>query len=241
LASTIYEQVVEDIQLKINKGILKPGDMIPSETSLAKEYNTTRMTIRKGLTLLIEGGYIYSVPGKGSFICEPDQDKHILQFNEMDIINEYADKTKLLEVNIISPTEELIKQLNVKTSQKIVVIRRLSYSHNEPFAYDIKYLLYDKGRPIVEEEIHYTSFPEIIAARISPFSVKNELTIWVKRAQGEEMQFLKVAEGHPLMVVEQKLFDDQNHPVGWGKIFYRGEYCRLHAVSSFNGRVKRPF
>ncbi|MCR4435735.1 MAG: GntR family transcriptional regulator [Eubacteriales bacterium] len=241
MASTIYEQVVEDIRSKINKGILKPGEMIPSESSLCKEYNTTRMTVRKGLALLTEGGYIYSVPGKGSFVCEPDHNRHILHFNEMDIIKEHADRTQLLEVNIISPTEELIKQLQLKRKQKTVVIRRLSYSQREPFAYDIKYLPYDKGKPIVEEVIQYATFPEIVAARMSLFSVKNELTIWVKKAQGEEIKFLKTEEGHPLMVIEQKLFDDGNKPVGWGKIYFRGEYCHLHAVSSFNDRIKRTF
>ncbi|MCR4435739.1 MAG: GntR family transcriptional regulator [Clostridiales bacterium] len=206
MASTIYEQIVQDIRFKINRGALKPGGMIPSESSLCREYNTTRMTVRKALALLTEGGYIYSVSGKGSFVCEPDHNRHILHFNE---------------------------------KQKTVVIRRLSYSQREPFAYDIKYLPYDKGKPIVEEVIQYATFPEIVAARMSLFSVKNELTIWVKKAQGEEIKFLKTEEGHPLMVIEQKLFDDGNKPVGWGKIYFRGEYCHLHAVSSFSDRTKR--
>lgn len=238
MASTIYEKVVEDISSKINRGILKPGAMIPSESNLCKVYGTTRMTIRKGLSLLTEGGYIYSVPGKGSFVREPDHNKHILHFNEMDIINEFADMTKILEVDIITPKKELIETLQLKKNQKIVVVRRLSYCQKEPFAYDIKYLPYDKGKPIVEEVIQYASFPELVALKSSPFSVKNELTISVKKAQGEEINFLKVSEGHPLMVIEQKLFNEVNEPVGWGKIFYRGEYCHLHAVSSFNERVK---
>lgn len=232
MASTIYEQVVEDIKLKINSGILKPGEMIPSESSLSKEYSATRMTIRKGLSLLTEGGYIFSVPGKGYFVCEPDKNKHILHFNEMDIINEHVVRTQLLEVNIISPTKELMKQLRIEKNQKVVVIRRLFHARKEPFAYDIKYLPFDKGKPIVEEIIQYATFPEIVAGRTSLFSVKNELTIWVKRAQGDEMNFLKVEEGHPLLVIEQKLFGNENKPMGWGQIFYRGEYCHLHAVST---------
>lgn len=232
MASTIYEQVVEDIKLKINKGILKPGEMISSESSLSKEYNTSRTTIRKGMALLTEGGYVYSIPGKGYIVCEPDNNKHILHFNEMDIINEHAVRIQLMEVNIISPSKELMKHLRIEKNQKIVIIRRLFHSRKEPFAYDVKYLPFDKGKPIVEEVIQYATFPEIVAGRTSLFSIKNELKIWVKKAQGEEMKLLKVDEGHPLMVIEQKLFGIENKPMGWGQIFYRGEYCHLNAISS---------
>ena len=232
MAATIYERVFEDILLKINTGVLKPGSLLSSESRLAKEYTSTRTTIRKGLSLLTESGYIYSIPGKGYLVCEPNNNKHILNFNEMDLINEHSIRTQLLEVNIISPTKELMKQLQIEKTKKIVVIRRLFHSRKEPFAYDIKYLPFDKGNPIVEEVIQYATFPEIVARRASLFSIKNELKIWVKKAQGDEVKFLKVDEGHPLMVVEQRLFENENKPIGWGQIFYRGEYCHLHAIST---------
>jgi len=232
LALTIYEQVAEDIKFKINQGIIKPGYKLPSETDFAREYNTTRMTIRKGLTLLTEGKYIYSVPGKGYYVCKPDNNKHILYFNEMQIINEYSVGTKLLEVNIIPPTKELIKKLGLEHKQKLVIIRRLFHARKEPFAYDIKYLPFDKGKPVVEEIIQYATFPEIVTSMAPLFSVKKELEIFVQKAKGEELKYLKVEEGHPLMVVEQLLYGNENKPIGWGQIFYRGEYCHLHAVST---------
>ncbi|MCR4437393.1 MAG: GntR family transcriptional regulator [Clostridiales bacterium] len=237
MASTIYERIVEDIRQKINKGIYAPGEMIPSENSLCREYGASRITIRKSLALLAEGGFIYSVPGKGSFVRKPNNDFHILHFNEMDIIKGHVDKIVLLGVKIIVPTGELIRQLKINKNQKVVVIRRLFYSKKDPFAYDVKYLPYDKCKPIVEEVIQYATFPELVSLSTPLFSLRKELTIGAENAQGEEQKALKVEKGHSLLVVEQKLFSDEDKPVGWGKIYYRGEYCHLRAVSSFNERV----
>ncbi|MEL7654919.1 MAG: GntR family transcriptional regulator [Bacillota bacterium] len=231
MAVTIYEQVFEDIKNNINKGIIKPGDMIPSESSLSKEYNASRMTIRKGLFLLTEGGYIYSVPGKGYIVCQPNKQKHILEFDEIDVISQNAVRSQLLEVNIIPATKELKKLLALDNNQKVIIIRRLFHSKKEPFAYDVKYLPFDKGKPIIEEIIEYANFPEIVASYTPIFSVRNELTISVKEAGEKEVEFLKVREGYPILVIEQRLYEDENKPAGWGQIFYRGEYCNLRAVS----------
>ncbi|MBN2039408.1 MAG: GntR family transcriptional regulator [Spirochaetes bacterium] len=232
MALTIYEQVVEDIQQKINKGILKPGDMIPSENELSKKYNTSRMTIHKGLTQLAGKGYIYSVQGKGNFVCAPDS-KYFLHFSEKELIDEYLDRMKLLEVNIIKPADEIRKHLKASKNDKVIIIRRIFSSEKGPFAYDTKYLPYKKAKPIVEQIIDYATFPEIVANMETLFSVKNEIILSTKAADMEEVEHLKVKKGYPLMVIEQKYLNYKDEPIGWGLLLIKNEFCKLHAVSSF--------
>ncbi len=233
MALTIYEQIIEDIQKKISKGVFKPGDMIPSENQLAKEYNSSRTTIHKGLSQLSKSGFIYSVHGKGNFVCAPDS-KFVLHFKEKDIIDKYLEKVKLLEVNIINPPDKVKKHLIVHKNGQVIIIRRLFISETGPFAYDEKYIPYEKSKPVVEEIIQYATFPEIVAKMASLFSVKNEITIFVKAAEKNEMHNLQVIAGYPIMVIEEKYYNDSDFPIGWGQLFFKGDYCKLNAVSSFN-------
>ena len=188
------------------------------------------------MSLLSESGYIYSVPGKGSFIRKPNIETHTLHFNELDIIKGHVDNVILLGVKIIIPTNELIRHLKITKSHKVLEIRRLFSSKKGPVAYDIKYLPYDKRKPLVEEVIQYATFPDLVSLDTSLFSLKKELTISAKIAQSEEKQYLKVGDGYPLLVIEQKLYAGDDRPVGWGKVFYRAEYCELQAVSSQNDK-----
>lgn len=231
----IYLQIVEDIKEKINSGELKPGDPIYSENTLCKNYNTSRMTVRKGLAILVNEGYIYSIPGKGNFVQEPDSSIYTLYYDEMNNLINSVDKTKLLEVNIIMPPYKLIDSLQITKNKKVIMIRRLFYTDEEPVAYDVKYLPYYKGMPIVEKEIRYATFPEMVSKSTSLFAIRKELVISVQMPDEELSKHLNIYNTElPLMVIEQKLYDIDNKPMGLGITYFRGDYCKLYAEASFS-------
>ena len=63
----IYEQVAEKLQELILRGVLTPGTRMPSVRQLAMELSINPNTIQRAYNELEGEGYIYSVPGKGSF------------------------------------------------------------------------------------------------------------------------------------------------------------------------------
>jgi len=71
IVQPLYYRIAEDIIKQIKKGKYQPGDMLPSESQLCEEYNTSKMTVRQGLALLAQAGYLRSVPGKGNFVEYP--------------------------------------------------------------------------------------------------------------------------------------------------------------------------
>ena len=66
-ARPIYEQVVDKFQKLILTGALEPNTKMPSVRSLAVELSINPNTIQRAYNELEGEGYIYSVPGKGSF------------------------------------------------------------------------------------------------------------------------------------------------------------------------------
>ncbi|TZE80616.1 GntR family transcriptional regulator [Calorimonas adulescens] len=230
----IYIRIADDIKEKINSGELKPGDAIYSENALCRAYNASRMTVRRGLALLANEGYIYSIPGKGNFVQEPDHNTYTLYYNEMKNFISSVDKTKLLEVNIVLPNYKLMNSLQVNPNKKIISIRRLFFTEGEPVAYDVKYLPYYKGMPIVEKEIHYATFPEMVAKSTSLFAIKKQLVIYAQMPDEEIKKHLNIYNEQPLMVVEQKLYNREDKPIGLGITYFKADYCKLYAESYFS-------
>lgn len=68
-ASPIYEQIKNGLKRLIVSGALKEGEKLPSVRSLATDLAINPNTIQKAYNELENEGYIYSVPGKGSFAC----------------------------------------------------------------------------------------------------------------------------------------------------------------------------
>lgn len=231
MTSPVYLQIFEDIKKKINSAELKPGDLILPETALCKEYGASRATVRKGLAILTNEGYIYSIPGKGSFVKTPQHNKYTVYYDEMTNSINSVDKTKLLEVNIILPDEHLANNLQISRNKSVILIRRLFFTDGEPIAYDVKYLPYQKGLPLIEKEIEEASFLEMISKNMTPFALKKNLTIYAKCPDADMKKHLSISDDIALLVVEQRLFDNENKQIGLGITSFRGDYIKVEGIS----------
>ncbi len=84
-ARSIYNQVFDAFRDHIENGILLPGEKLPSVRELAASLAINPNTIQRAYRELESRGYIASVPGKGSFVCEigeqDPQDGLLAQFD----------------------------------------------------------------------------------------------------------------------------------------------------------------
>lgn len=64
----VYEQLVEKIKELIINNVMKPDEQLPAVRVLAGTLTVNPNTIQKAYRELEHRGYIYSVPGKGSFV-----------------------------------------------------------------------------------------------------------------------------------------------------------------------------
>ena len=91
--------------------------------------------------------------------------------------------------------------------------------------------------PIVEKEIRYATFPEMVSKNTSLFSIKKELIISAQMPDEEIGKYLNIYNELPLMVVEQKLYDIEDKPMGLGITYFRSDYCKLYAEASFSDKT----
>lgn len=68
----MFQQIAEDLVEKIISGELAPKRRIPTESALTSRYGVARETARRGIALLREQGWIYTVPQRGSFVAPPE-------------------------------------------------------------------------------------------------------------------------------------------------------------------------
>ena len=63
----IYEQVKDQLRRLMVTGVLEEGEKLPSVRALASSLAINPNTIQRAYEALENEGYVYSVPGKGSF------------------------------------------------------------------------------------------------------------------------------------------------------------------------------
>ena len=62
-----YSKLMEDLREKMVSGEIQAGDRLPSENELSAQYQVSRQTVRKALSVLQNEGYIYAEHGRGTF------------------------------------------------------------------------------------------------------------------------------------------------------------------------------
>ena len=65
----IYRQIIDNVENLAARGVLQPDGQLPSVRSLAVELSINPNTIAKAYSELEAKGIIYSLPGRGSFLC----------------------------------------------------------------------------------------------------------------------------------------------------------------------------
>lgn len=89
----IYEQIYKQLLDYITTGLMRVDDKLPSVRELSSSMHINPNTVVKAYRLLEEQSFIYSVPGKGSFVS-----------------SKQSNQTKLFEQQIHDLTKEVVSK-----------------------------------------------------------------------------------------------------------------------------------
>lgn len=85
----LYKQIQSKLKEQIHSGMLRVGDLVPSEKELMEQFHVSQITTKNALNGLAEEGIVRRIKGKGTFVCESslteevtpsDQTKGIIGF-----------------------------------------------------------------------------------------------------------------------------------------------------------------
>lgn len=98
-----YKQVVDFYKKYITDNNLNDGELLPSESKVADDFNFSRDTVRRALDQLEKNGVVNRQRGKGTFYKDP---KNIVKEKRIAVITTYL--SNYIFPNIISGIEEVV-------------------------------------------------------------------------------------------------------------------------------------
>jgi len=109
--STITQQIIRQIHTAIIAGKLAPGDKLPSENDLIKQFGISKQTLRESLRALEHMGLLQARKGKGggSFISEVDA-----SITKLGLLNYFYFKN--LSIKDLSMVRKLVEPFSAKVA-----------------------------------------------------------------------------------------------------------------------------
>lgn len=103
----IYEQIFTQIKGHILSGELKSDEPLPSIRGLAKDLRISVITTKRAYDELERAGYLYTVPGKGSFVAPKNEE--LLREEHLKKIEEHMGTIRTLAKGIGLKREDVLQ------------------------------------------------------------------------------------------------------------------------------------
>lgn len=156
-----FEEISDQIKDLIHSGVFKPGDKLPPERDLARQFNVGRMAVREALRVLEDSGFIFIKQGSngGSFIKEPEPSgvsKSLTTFAQLSNVTlEQLTEAKLaVELAIVESVIEKITEkelgilrLSIEEAKQAIASDTIPLSYNMDFHMALAHVA---GNPILE-------------------------------------------------------------------------------------------
>ena len=124
-------------------GRMHPGDRLPSDSELCREFGVSRMTARNAMQRLAQDGLVQRIPGLGSFVVEPPAHRYadrLTAFTREMRSQGRAPRSRLSERTTQPATDAECRMLDLRPGESVVVVRRLRLADDVPrYALDVRF------------------------------------------------------------------------------------------------------
>lgn len=231
----IYKKIVLKFIKIIEEKELKQGEKLPSIEMLMKQYNASKNTILKALNELERQAYIYQVRGSGSFVRKQKRSGYLnlTQANGLrNNLREMNLTTKMLDLQIIKPTPEVLENLNVEEDEDIYYVKRLRLIDEQPFSIEESY--YSKSVvPYLNKDIVESSIFDYLTNDLKLNPGFTDHFLCIDSLKEKDALLLNLKDGDPTFLVESIFFLKNGQPFDYSKVLYHYKEAKFF-IQGFN-------
>ncbi|WP_184131078.1 histidine utilization repressor [Paraburkholderia atlantica] len=195
-----YEQIKRYVIERIANGTWKPGDAIPSETMLVKEFGVARMTVSRALRELTTERVLTRVQGLGTFVAPREYESTVLEIRN--IADEIASRGHRHAARVIgletSNLQTAISELDL-ASGPVFRSTIVHLEEGEPIQYEDRYVN-PKVFPHYLERDFSLETPNRYMVRLAPIQ-RAEFRIYAHKPDAQIRRQLEMDIGEPCLMV----------------------------------------
>lgn len=221
----LYHQVKDILIARISEGIWKPGDLIPTETELMKEFDVSRTTIRQAITVMVQEGLLEKQQGKGTTIKSlklTGSLGRLTGFAEEIMERGFVPKSKLIKAEFRDDLFVQKKKLQIPDDEEILCIRRIRFANDEPIALEKTSWPKHIGEVLMKHDLDGAKFYQILEEN-NIFLKRAAETISAVNATPYEADLLGVSPGTALLEMNRLSYGVEDKPIEFTQTKFRSD------------------
>lgn len=214
--NTKIDEIVEALKTQIEQGIYVSGQRLPSERSLAEDYQVSRSTIRAAMLRLQAENLVDIVPRGGIFVRSsapklpliqgPELQQigsfiHLMRLQGRDVLVRYIEPSK-----VIPAGKDIGEKLNIKGSTPVLKRYRIQLIDRVPYRILVGYYLASLTGELEGQEGHNTPLFEWLWKTKKFKATRVTEKLQCRMPTEEEANNLNIARNQPVVEMHRWIF-----------------------------------
>lgn len=226
----MYDQLRTLIIDGIARDALEPGDLLPGEHRLCRQYGISRTVVRQALAQLEHEGIVERVKGKGTFVARPKTSERLAHT----LVGLYDDverrgghvHSEVLRHERTHADSEVAAALELVHGADVVLLERLRYVDGEPWSLSTTWMPEAVGAVTFGADLTDASLYRVLGEhgiRATHGVRSAEATV----ATHEQGQLLGVTAGAALLRLRSVSRGTGDRPIEFFVAYHRGDRSRF--------------
>jgi GntR family transcriptional regulator len=222
----LYYQLMNIIEELINTGTYKPGELIPSENQLCKQYEISRTTVRQAIQELVNSGKLVRTQGRGTFVNTARFEKPTYRLSgftqdmkELGLVP----NSNTLQFAPLMPPRDVSEALKLEENEAAIMLERLRFAGKDVMGVDISYFSFKRFMKLLNMDFENNSLYQTLEKEFGVIPIRSKDYVEARRCPREIADLLEISPGDPVLFLREFVYDQDEIPFELGEAYYRAD------------------
>ncbi len=229
MAAKKFEDIYNSIKNKIIDGTYPSESFLPSEHQFTSEYECSRNTVRRALSMLGQEGFVQSLHGKGVQVIYQPVSQTAFTIGGIETFAESAKRqqlsstTKVVHFAEITIDERTHRRTGFPIGSEVYYIQRVRYLNKKPVILDTNILLKEESlglTPEIAEKSIYEYLEDTLQMQITTSNRR----ITSERATPADSKYLDLQDLDFVSVITGNTYNSKGIMFEWTQSRHRPDY-----------------
>jgi GntR family transcriptional regulator, N-acetylglucosamine utilization regulator len=226
-----YFQLRKLLEEQIVSGRWAPGERLPAESAICKQFALSRTTVRQALAELESEGLVRKEKGRGTFIAEPRSSAWLLQsahgFHEEGARAGHSITSRVLRQELAVLPQWAADALGLPGGSDGVTLERLRWVDARLVMYVVNHLPPDLADTVLSADLEEGSLYQVLEERQGLAVFGGRRVVEAVPAEGELAVLLEIDAGAPILFVESVSWNAQLRPFECYRAWHRADRTKI--------------
>jgi len=226
-----YYRVKEALLERLAGGTLPPGALVPSEPELCREFDVSRITVRKAIGDLVHEGKLRTEQGRGTFVVKPKLQERFVQrafgiYEDLERRGLTVD-TVIVRQEVNPAPPEVAARLRLPWGERVHVLERVRSVDGEKLLLSTTYIPEVLCPGLIDDDLSTGSLYRLLREKYGLRIAWGERSLEAVAADQGEARLLDLALASPLLMLDTVAYLPDGRPFEFSHVLQRGDRARV--------------